>query len=125
MCASMLFSAASCGGKNSDNWKERPSFTAGKTVELNKSVVRDKLLGSWIGSAIGLGSGYEYVTTLNNSKPLDGVVVDGTVAYVALDDKYWEPNGVICSGSIGLNALKTGPLNDPRVEYGKVYSEDE
>ena len=125
MCASMLFSAASCGGKNSDNWKERPSFTAGKTVELNKSVVRDKLLGSWIGSAIGLGSGYEYVTTLNNSKPLDGVVVDGTVAYVALDDKYWEPNGVICSDSIGLNALKTGPLNDPRVEYGKVYSDDD
>ena len=117
----MLFSMASCKGGHKEtmkgNWNERTKYVSTETVELDKDMVRDKLLGMWTGSAIGLGSGYEYCSTNNNSKPLDAVVVPGTIAYIAMDDKYWEPNGAIASGSIGVNALRTGPVNDPRVIY--------
>ena len=125
----MLFSMASCKGGHKEtmkgNWNERTKYVSTETVELDKDMVRDKLLGMWTGSAIGLGSGYEYCSTNNNSKPLDAVVVPGTIAYIAMDDKYWEPNGAIASGSIGVNALRTGPVNDPRVIYNTVYSDDD
>ena len=121
-----VFSAVSCGdGSTQDSWARRVSVEKGEIVTLDKETARDKLLGMWIGSVLGLGSGYEYCTTLNNSKPLDAEVVPGTVAYVAMADKYWEPNGAICSGSIGVNALRTGPINDARVVYDKVYSDDD
>ena len=124
----MLFAAACTEGTKSTmkgNWEERQNYVSSETVELDKETVRDKLLGMWTGSAIGLGSGYEYCRTTNNAKPLDAVVVPGTIAYIAMDDKYWEPNGAIASGSIGVNALRTGPICDPRVTYNTVYSDDD
>ena len=98
-----------------------------ETREADASVIADKVLGAWIGSAIGLGSGYEYVTTANNPgvNNIDATVVPGTIAYVAMADKYWEPNGQVCSGSIGVNVLGVKPLNDPRVSYNKVISDDD
>ncbi|MBO4541097.1 MAG: ADP-ribosylglycohydrolase family protein [Bacilli bacterium] len=97
---------------------------------LDRAVVRDKILGSWIGNAIGLGSGYEYVVATDNVSdveegPIQGYTVGEKTAIVALDDHYWEPNGEICSGSIGVNALRLHPVCDPRVVRNSVYSDDD
>lgn len=125
LAAALLIAVAGCA----DSGSGLPEYSKAsvKTQAHSGSVIADKALGAWVGSAIGLGSGYEYVTTLNNPGvyDIDGTVVSGTVAYVALGDKYWEPNGQVCSGSIGVNALRLKPLNDPRVFQNCVISDDD
>lgn len=100
------------------------------TTPFSKEEIKDKVLGGWIGHAIGMGSGFEYVVSSNNwseieKSPVDGVVVDGYTAIVALSDKYWEPDGQVCAGSIGVNPYKIRPISDPRIVQGKVYSDDD
>lgn len=142
MALMMGLSTASCGlgGDNSSsgsgeqpavttgNWNERPSVQRGDVATLSKQVARDKLLGMWVGNAIGIGSGYEYCRTNDknyDSNPMDAIVVPGDKTYVALADKYWEPNGQICSGSIGVNKLRTHPISDARIMKGLVISDDD
>lgn len=124
LAGALLFGAAGCSKNGAlPQFPERGEV---ETAPHSKAEIEDKVLGAWVGSAIGLGSGYEYVTTYNNpGGNVDATVVPGTVAYVAMADKYWEPNGQVCSGSIGVNALRVGPLNDPRVSYNKVISDDD
>ncbi len=121
--AALAFSSFGCNKKNSLPVYERGEV---QTATYSKEDISDAVLGAWIGCALGLGSGFEYCTTANNSnwQELNATAVDGTIALVALGDEYWEPNGQICAGSIGTNNL-LGPFNDPRVEKGKVYSDDD
>lgn len=123
LAATMTLSVAGCAGGGLPTY-EREEV---QTEAHSKAEIADKVLGAWVGSAIGLGSGYEYVTTINNPgvTNIDATVVEGTVAYVAMADKYWEPDGQVCSGSIGVNALRVGPISDPRVEQNAVYSDDD
>jgi hypothetical protein len=98
--------------------------------DLSKAEAKDKILGGWIGHALGVGSGFEYVVATNNvceidGSPVDGFTVDGKTAIIALHDKYWEPDGQICAGSIGSNPYRVRPVNDPRVVRGTVYSDDD
>ena len=98
--------------------------------ELDKETARDKILGGWIGQALGIGSGFEYVVSTNNVCEIDGSKVEGytvgdKTAIVGLADKYWEPNGQIGAGSIGVNPFRVRPVNDPRVIRGVVYSDDD
>ncbi len=123
LVAVLTFSVIGCEKDSS-----LPKYERGEvqTSAHSKSEIADSVLGAWIGSTIGIGSGFEYVTTQNNPnwQSLNATVVDGTIALVALGDEYWEPNGQICAGSIGINEL-LGPINDPRVEKGKVLSDDD
>lgn len=98
--------------------------------DLSKTEAKDKILGGWIGQALGVGSGFEYVVATNNvceidGSPVDGFTVDGKTAIIALHDKYWEPDGQICAGSIGSNPYRMRPISDPRVVRGTVYSDDD
>lgn len=98
--------------------------------EMNKEEVYDKVLGGWIGHAIGMGSGFEYVVSNDNvceveKGPVDGYTVDDKTAIVALADRYFETNGQICNGSIGVNSNKIHPVSDPRVIKDNVYSDDD
>lgn len=81
---------------------------------MTRSFLEDKVKGSWIGQAIGCGSGYEYLW-------LDGQ------PWVAMEDKYWEPEGHIVSGTLGCNYLKVGPVDDTyeRFTKGRVLSDDD
>ena len=97
---------------------------------LSKAAVKDKVLGGWIGHAIGLGSGFEYVVATDNvcefeKSTVDGYTVDGMTAIVGLADRYFEPDGQICNGSIGTNSYRIHPINDPRVIRDNVYSDDD
>lgn len=98
--------------------------------EIDKDVVYDKVLGGWIGHAIGMGSGFEYVVATDNiceseNGPVDGYTVDDKTAIVALADRYFETDGQICNGSIGVNSNKIHPISDPRVIKDNVYSDDD
>lgn len=119
----LIFSVIGCDREGS-----LPKYERGEveTSAHSKTDIADAVLGAWVGSAIGLGSGFEYCTTSNNPnwQELNATVVDGTIALVAMGDEYWEPDGQICAGSIGINDL-LGPINDPRVEKNKVISDDD
>lgn len=111
----------------SSSSEEQREFTY---KELDKKTVYDKVLGGWIGHAIGMGSGFEYVVATDNvceteNGPVDGYTVDDKTAIVALADRYFETDGQICNGSIGVNSNKIHPLNDPRVIKDNVYSDDD
>lgn len=102
--------------------------STGGLVTISKETVSDKVLGGWVGHNIGMGSGYEYVVTNNDwcvDGKIEGITVPGKTAIFALADKYWEPYGRICSGSIGCNAMQLPPINDPRVISQTVYSDDD
>lgn len=123
LAASFALSAVGCGKETS-----LPTYERGEveTAAYSKAEISDAVLGAWIGSALGVGSGFEYCTTANNPdwQDINATLVDGSIALVALGDEYWEPDGQICAGSIGINDA-IGPFNDPRVEKGKVYSDDD
>ncbi len=88
---------------------------ATEEVKVEKAQLQDKVLGGWIGHVIGMGSGFEYVSD-ENGQPM-----------IAIEDKYWEPNGQICSGTLGANVLQLGPYDASfqRVFQGKVKSDDD
>lgn len=74
----------------SSSSEEQREFTY---KELDKNTVYDKVLGGWIGHAIGMGSGFEYVVATDNvceteNGPVDGYTVDDKTAIVALADRY-------------------------------------
>lgn len=62
-----------------------------------------------------MGSGFEYVSD-DNGKPM-----------IAIEDKYWEPNGQVCSGTLGTNVYRLGPYaaTYQRVSRGQVKSDDD
>lgn len=132
---SLVLSFSSCanGCKNDNNNSSDVYIEPSREISLkqvNKDEIKDKILGGWIGQALGIGSGFEYVVATDNVSEIDGskiegFTVDGKTAIVALADKYWEPNGQICAGSIGVNPLKVRPVSDPRVIRGTVYSDDD
>lgn len=110
-----------------DESEEQREFTY---KEMTRQEVKDKVLGGWIGHAIGMGSGFEYVVNTDNvceveGGAVDGFTVDGKTAIVALNEKYFETNGQICNGSIGVNTNKIHPVSDPRVVRDNVYSDDD
>lgn len=97
---------------------------------LSKAEAKDRILGGWIGQALGVGSGFEYVVATDNvceidGSPVDGFTVDGKTAIIALNDKYWEPDGQVCAGTLGANPYKIRPVCDPRVVRDTVYSDDD
>lgn len=114
----IMVNFTACGSK-----KPKTTFDTGankyqlitEEKTASKTTLRDKVLGGWIGHAIGLGSGFEYV------------VADDGNPMIAINDKYFEPNGEICAGTLGSNPMHLGPY-DPifrRVEKGKVKSDDD
>lgn len=103
----------------------RPEVTL---VEQDKAKIRDQVLGCWVGQTIALGSGLEYVRTEENAEKgieVDGRTIDGEIAYVALADKYWEPDGKICAGTYGSNAYGLYPRHDVRIAKGYCLSDDD
>ena len=83
-------------------------------VSLDKERAKDKILGMIVGNAIGLGSGWEYV-------------VDNGVPVVNIEDKYFETNGEVATGTLGNNVYHYGPY-DPtyqRVSKGVLKSDDD
>ena len=88
-------------GDGTDNSEEIPVSTEiespdgndykpkSEDVTVERSQLRDRVLGAWIGHVIGMGSGYEYVWG------------DDGQPWIAMEDKYWEPNGEIVSGTLG------------------------
>lgn len=116
-------SLTSCGNVNSES-ENVTDITSPKgndykveTEEMivSKSQLRDKVMGGWIGHVIGLGSGFEYVCD-DDGQPM-----------IAIDDKYWEPEGQVCSGTLGANPLQLGPYDETyqRVSQGMVKSDDD
>lgn len=114
-------------GDGTDNSEEIPVSTEivsldgndykpkSEDVTVERSQLRDRVLGAWIGHVIGMGSGYEYVWG------------DDGQPWIAMEDKYWEPNGEIVSGTLGVNALRVGPydVSYQRVFKGMVKSDDD
>ena len=108
------------------NWTTRLEQQRGETVTVSKDALRDKVLGAWIGNVIGLGSGFEYVHD-TKACTYGAIVPTLTKTVVAFPDRYWEPGGQVCSGSIGYNPSnsKLAPICDPRVYQNKVISDDD
>lgn len=81
---------------------------------FSKIVLEDKILGSIVGHSIGLGSGFEFVT--DNGKPV-----------ISMDEKYFEANGEIATGTLGNNIFQYGPYAEAyrRVFPGMVKSDDD
>ncbi len=108
------------------NWTTRTEEERGETVTVTRETLRDKVLGSIVGNVIGLGSGFEYVHD-TAACSYGAVVPTLTKTVVAFPDRYWEPGGQVCSGSIGYNPSNSrlAPICDPRVYQGKVISDDD
>ncbi len=81
---------------------------------LSKTVLEDKILGSIVGHSIGLGSGFEFVQ-------------EGNKPAICLDEKYFETNGEIATGTLGNNISQFGPYAESyrRVYPGMVKSDDD
>lgn len=132
-CSNFNKNSDSSNNSNNSNNSQSEIFEPEREIvlkDLNKKVARDKILGGWIGHALGIGSGFEYVVATDNICEADGSKVVGhtvgdKTAIVALDDKYWEPRGQICAGSIGSNPYRMRPISDPRVIKDTVYSDDD
>lgn len=114
---------ASCGNesgnKTDSNALEVPSGNTyqveTKEVQVEKDDLRNRVMGGWAGHVIGNLSGYEYVWT------------EGGQPLIAMEDKYWEPDGQVLSGTLGFNILKHGPYEPyyTRILEGKVKSDDD
>ena len=114
---------------NDGNWNSRKNIINKDLISVEKSAIRDKVLGGLIGNAIGLGSGFEYV----HGEGLDALIPEGTKSNVAMADKYFETDGYLLCGTLGENNDKSYcPVNppktilcDPRVGKGYVVSDDD
>ena len=116
---------------NDGNWNSRKNIKKNNMVTVDKSIVRDKVLGALVGNTIGLGSGFEYVH--DTVHDLECVTPEGTRTRAALGDQYFEAQGYLLTGTLGVNNDKSNcyilppktNLCDPRVGEGYVVSDDD